>query len=442
MHSETMDPAAKAAEVARTVRGHKSSRWWRYLVAALAVLSVAGAVTWFFYPREVVHYWVSAPAKRGDLVLSATATGDLQPKRTVTIGAEISGMIKSVEVEANDHVKAGQVLLRFDTETLDNALEQAKASLAAARANQRRAQATVEATKVEYERTLALANKKMASQSELDQKRADKLRAVADLESAKASVARSRAEVAAAQTKLEKATITSPIDGVVLARNVEGGNTVTSTLQSPELFVLAEDLSQMVLDVAVDEADIGLVAPGQKAEFSVDAWPERTFAATVKTVSLSPTVTDNVVTYTAELTVDNSEGLLRPGMTATATITTGVHKNVLRVPNAALRFSPKTTSSDGGGPSLLPMHRRWGSGSRQQKPGHSVWVLRNGQPTRVNLETGRSDGRFTEVLGGDLSEGDRVVLAERSTPPPADGSKAPNGARPKSSAPQARGGGR
>jgi HlyD family secretion protein len=413
MNNEELNMASKAEEVARNLEHDKRGKWWRYLLGAIVLLGVAAAIGWFMYPTEETISYVTQPVERGNMTLTATATGDLQPKRTVTIGAEISGMINSVEVEANDHVEAGQILARFDTEALDNAIELAQASLDSAMAGQRRAQATLEAANIEYNRSKTLADKNMAPQAELDERKAAKLRAVADLESAKASVARARAELANAKTDLEKANITSPINGVVLARNVEGGNTVASSLQTPELFVLAEDLSQMELHISVDEADIGLVTVGQKAEFSVDAWPDRSFDAVVRTVSLSPTVTDNVVTYTAVLTVGNSEQLLRPGMTATATITTGVHEDILRVPNAALRFTPSVGEEQESGSSLIPMRGRDRSGSSGAGPGNRVFVLENGEPTPAQVRTGRSDGRFTEVLGSDLSEGTQVVLAAR-----------------------------
>jgi HlyD family secretion protein len=414
MPNADIDMASKAEEVARTIQQDKRGRWWRYALGILLFLGVTAITAWWMYPREQTVSYVTQLAARGDMTLTATATGDLQPKRTVAIGAELSGMIESVEVEANERVTTGQVLLRFDTESLDNALEQAQASLDSAKAGQRRAQATLDAAKIEYQRTETLAQKKMAPTSELDERKAARLRAVADLESARASVTRARAELDAAKTRLEKATITSPINGVVLARNVEGGNTVASSLQTPELFVLAEDLSQMELHISVDEADIGLVTEGQQAKFGVDAWPERRFDAVVRTVSLSPTVTDNVVTYIAILTVDNSEGLLRPGMTATATITTGVREDILQVPNAALRFTPTVGEPDEDGPSFIPMRGRGRRGGSAAAPGNTVWVLRDGVPASVQVRTGRSDGRYTEIIGGELAEGDSVVLAMRT----------------------------
>lgn len=414
MQNDPPDATQKAEELAKLIKKSKSGKKWRWIIGGVVLIAIAAAIYMAATAEPEARTWVSEPVMRGDLQLSATATGDLKPKRTVTIGAETSGQILSVEVEANDTVTKGQVLLRFDTEALDNQLLQANAALSSARANQRGAQATLEAATIDYDRTATLAEKKMASRSALDQKRAEKLRATASLEAGRASVARARAEVAAAKTQLGKATITSPIDGVVMTQNVEGGNTVASTLQTPELFVLAEDLSQMELHIEVDEADIGLVEPGQKATFNVDAWPKREFKAVVNTVSLSPTEEQSVVTYTVELSVDNSERLLRPGMTATATITTGVHKDVLLAPNAALRFTPPSEdgAEEGGGLSL----RRKRPEKTTVKAAKSVWILRDNEPAEIPVDTGPSDGKFTEITplkSANLNAGDAVILREK-----------------------------
>lgn len=434
----------KAAELARLIKRSRSSKKWRWLILGVILLGVGLLIYKSSTAEPEKPVWVTEPLGRGDMVLSATATGDLKPRRTVDIGAEISGQIKSVEVEANDQVTTGQVLLRFDTEDLDNALLQANASLASAQANRRGAQATLDAAEVDYERTATLAEKNMASKSSLDQKLAEKLRAVASLESAKASVSRAQSEVASAKTRLSKAVITSPIDGVVMAQTVESGNTVASSFSTPELFVLAEDLSQMTLHIEVDEADIGLVEPGQPAIFDVDAWPGREFEAEVRTVALSPTDDQGVVTYTVELSVDNSEGLLRPGMTATATITTGVHENIQRVPNAALRFSPPSgeeEKSSGGFTFGRPPRRGRGGDGMTQQAAKSVWVLRGEELVEVPVETGPSDGRFTEVApisAGELNDGDPIVLRQQmpGQKPPAE-RRAPEGEGPQKEREQA-----
>ena len=213
--------------------------------------------------------------------------------------------------------------------------------------------------------------------------------------------------------QLQKAVIISPIDGVVLVRNVEPGQTVASSLQAPELFVVAEDLSKMTLKIWVDEADIGVVQPEQTATFDVSAWPGREFEAVVGRLSLSPTTTNNVVTYAAELQVDNADGALRPGMTANANIVTGKREGVLKVPNAALRFRPEDDTASAGSPLVMAPRRRRpsGGGAAPAAGGRgSVYILKAGVSQEVQVRTGRSDGRFTEITQGELNEGDEVIV--------------------------------
>lgn len=341
------------------------------------------------------------------MLLTATATGNLEPKSEITVGAEISGLIEAVYVVENDRVQQGAVLARFDTEELQVNLQEAEARLALAKASVEEARATLAEATVDLRRKDELRQRGTASQSELDSAVAARDRAAARVTYAHATVSEAEAAVSMARTRLEKAVITSPINGVVLQRSVEPGNTVAANFQTPQLFILAEDLRQMELHVALDEADVGMVAAGQPATFTVDAWPDREFEATVLSVYLYPTVENNVVTYTTVLGVDNAEGLLKPGMTATATIRTGFREQVLRIPNAALRFTPPSTDEHRGLLSGPPgMHR----GSAGDAPGNSVWVLRDGQPQRLAIRARFTDGRFTELEGGELAEGEQVIV--------------------------------
>jgi len=373
---------------------------------ALAALVVTGAIAWWLWPVEQQTAWRTQVVDRGDMVLTATATGNLAPKREVSVGAEISGLIAEVLVSENDTVSQGDVLARFDTQELKVNLAQAEARLALAQASVAENRAGLEQAELDLRRTQEVVDRGLASAAELDSVRVAREQATARLASARAAVREAEAAVSVAQTRLDKAIITSPIDGVVLERNVEPGNAVAANFQTPQLFLLAEDLRSMELQVSLDEADVGLVAPGQPATFSVDAWPDETFAAEVLKVYLYPTVENNVVTYTALLTADNEDGRLRPGMTATATITTGDRKQVLRVPNVALRFTPPSDEQRGG-ITLGPP----GMGRREEadKPGNTVWVLRAGKPERVIIRTGHTDGRYTEVLSDEIAEGDEVI---------------------------------
>jgi HlyD family secretion protein len=408
------NPAAESAtsksdDVRRTLQSSRTRGRLRWILTAVVLIAAAAtAAWWFFSDDDEGTSYHTATADRGDIVLSATATGSLEPKRKVTVGAEISGLIEEVMVEQNDRVTQGQPLARIDTTRLENSLAQAEANLAQARAGLQQAKASLEEAELEEERAKALFEKGSTSKQTLQQARAARKRAEAQVESSRASIAQARASVKLQRTDLRKATIYSPVDGVVLARKVEPGNTVAASLQTPELFVLAEDLSDMELHVGIDEADISLVEAGQSGTFTVDAWPDQTFEATVELVALNPTVTNNVVTYTAELDVDNTERRLRPGMTATVTIQTGRRDDVLRVPNTALRFLPPEPDQQGGFRLGPPRD------DERQPDSDTVYRLVDGKPQKVHVETGRSDGKHTEIRGGDLKADDTVVTGIRS----------------------------
>jgi len=419
----------KTQEVRAAVKGTHGRRKW-ILISTVVLALGAAAAAWFLWgSKEAPKSWRTAGVDRGDIVTTATATGNLQPGSQIAIGAEVSGRIQSVEVDFNAKVTQGQVLARFETEDLDNAVKQAGLSLDAAKADVQRANATYEEARADEARLKQLAAGGAASRSQLTGARAATLRASADVYRSRANLHLAEAKVENARNDRDKAVITSPVNGVVLERKVEPGNTVAASLQSPELFVVAEDLSKMELHIAIDEADVGQVQAGQKATFTVDAWPEETFPATVEIIHLSPTVAGNVVTYTAVLTVDNSRELLRPGMTALATITTDTRSDVLRVPSAALRYQPARAEQSAGF-SLIPTRPRGGGGGQNSRraggPGSTLWVLRDGQPQRIAVKLGRTDGRFTEVLEGELTEGDKVITGEDdpNSPAPAKSSGA------------------
>lgn len=395
-----------AAQVHSMLRAEQGRNRSGRAATALSVLAVLALLLWWWWwPQDKTVQWQTHVLDRSDMELTATATGNLQPKSEVTVGAEISGLVREVLVKENDQVSKGDVLARFDTEELRVALEQTEAHLALAHASVEEAQATVEEADADARRIATLVERKLASAAQHDGAKASSKRAQARLTYARAAVREAKAAVSQTRTRLDKAVITAPITGVVLRRSVEPGTTVAASFQTPQLFLLAEDLREMELHVALDEADVGMVKAGQSAVFAVDAWPSRQFEAEVLSVYLYPSTENNVVTYTTVLGVDNSESLLQPGMTATATITTGVRKLALRVPNAALRFSPPTDSSAGGmfGPP-------GGSAAQDEGSSNVVWILRNSQPQRVLLRVGSSDGRFTEVLSDELREGEEVLI--------------------------------
>lgn len=391
-----------------------SRKKWLWL--AIAALVVAGSLTWLLGTREAVPAYLIEPAVRGDLTVIVTATGSVQPVNKVEVSSELSGTIRKVLVDFNSLVVPGQVLAELDTEKLAATVENSRAKLNAAVAQVALAEATVAETQRVYERRTTLAAKQFATEHELQAAQAAFRRALASLESAKAEVGVARADLKVNETNITKATIRSPIRGIVLTRNVDPGQTVAVSLQAPILFTIAEDLRQMELQVDVDEADVGRLGIGQKATFSVDAYPDRKFPAQIRDVRFGSEIVQGVVTYKAVLMIDNAELLLRPGMTATAEIVVQEVQNALLVPNAALRFAPAPSEakqqSDGFLRRLLPRMPAFRPASRQEETGanRTVWLLRSGEPHAVAVVTGATDGRYTEVLEGKISQDDPVIV--------------------------------
>jgi HlyD family secretion protein len=401
--------------------------WWRrsmvWIGLAIALVMAAGVYYWQSNAKSsAAPVFVTEPANKGSLTLSVTANGTLQPTTSVNIGSELSGTVLRVLVDVNDKVKKGQVLVELDTAKLSDQVARSRAALSAANARVRQAAATVKEARgnlARLEEVARLSGGKVPSQAELDSGRAVLERALADELSAQSSVAEARAAAATDETNLSKASIRSPIDGVVLTRSVDPGNAVAASLQAVTLFTLAEDLRKLRLQVNVDEADVGAVKVGQKASFTVSAYPSRKYPAKIYRVAYGSTITENVVTYITYLEVDNSDLSLRPGMTASATITATERQDVLLVPNTSLRFTPSlgagAKAKGGIVSSLLP---RMPQGARKTAggsgPAKQVWVLRDGAAVAVNVSTGISDGRMTEVSGGELQAGMLVITDQRA----------------------------
>lgn len=429
-------PAASAPANLNALLGDdQPARWWQrpsLWMGVAAVLVVAG---WFYYwqaqkQTSAAPVYVTEALRKGNLTLTVSANGTLQPTRAVNIGSELSGTVKRVMVDVNDRVKTGQVLVELDTAKLNDQVLRSRAALAASQAQLAQAQATVkeaQANLARFEEVARLSGGKVPSAAELDTARAAVERALAAEASARANVASARATLATDETNLSKASIRSPIDGVVLSRSVDPGNAVAASLQAVTLFSVAENLSQLRLDVNVDEADVGSVTTGQKASFTVSAYPARRYPATINRVAFGSTKTDNVVTYVTTLDVDNTDLSLRPGMTAAATIVATERNGVLLVPNTALRFSP-TTAGNGAAaaPSssilskMMPRMPRSTTPRRATEtnggaPGlRQIWVLKDGQAVAQEVKTGISDGRHTEVSGEGLSEGLAIITDQRN----------------------------
>lgn len=400
---------------------NRAADWSRFfpsswVFTAIGVALVGSLSYWYFGGTGAAAItYTTQTVMRGDVTVNVRATGTIQPTDQVEISSELSGMMRSVYVDYNDIVKKGQVLAELDTEALDAQIASSRAALAAREARVSELQATVAETNAAHNRAKTLREKEFLSAAGLEQARAAYIRAVASLGSARADVQTARADLKAKQTNLGKATIRSPISGIVLDRNVEPGQTVASSLQAPVLFKLAQDLKRMQLEVDIDEADVSQVQKGNNATFWVEGFPDKTFPAQITTVRYSSETVAGVVTYKAILTIDNSELLLRPGMSATADIRVEEVKDALLVPNAALRFEPPAaTNGDSRSwlQQLMPRGpgRRTNQVSKSPGTGKSVWVLVNDQTEERSIKTGVSDGTNTVVTEGELKAGDKVVI--------------------------------
>jgi HlyD family secretion protein len=326
----------------------------RWLLPAIVVAVLLAAAWWYAGHRgdaQASAYRTEA-VERGEIRTAISATGTLSATATVDVGTQVSGTLQSVEVDFNDKVTAGQVIARIDPSTLQARLEQASATLSTSRAGLAEAQATARNAEADYSRKASLLQKQLIARTDADTALAARDQARARIASANAQIRQQQANVNSARLDLEKTVIRSPVDGVVLERAVEAGQTVAASLQTPVLFKIAGDLRRMEIVLAIDEADIGQVREGQTARFTVDAFPERNFSGRVKQVRLAATNTANVITYPVVVEVDNPDQVLLPGMTANAEIEISRKANVLSVPNAALRFRPAEESNGGGPPGM------------------------------------------------------------------------------------------
>ena len=365
------------------------------LLAVAALVSVGGSAYAFYNSRETeaVPTLVTAPVTRGAIVDAVSATGTLQAVTSVQVGTQVSGTIESLAADYNSIVKRGQVLARLDRSLFQTQVDQNRANLVRAEADVDRLRVALEDAKTKLSRADTLSQRQLLPQSELDAAAVNVRSAEAQVRSAQAQVTQARAALRQSEVNLENTVITAPIDGIVLSRDVDVGQTVAASMQAPTLFVLAADLTKMQVLASLDESDIGRIADGQKVPFTVDAYPGRIFEGVVSQIRLQPQTVQNVVTYSVVIDAPNHDLTLKPGMTANVTIEVARRDDSLRVPAAALRFTPEGQSGKG----------------------LQVWRSDHGVLTPVPVKAGLSDGQFTEVVEGNLAVGDTLAVRQ-STP--------------------------
>ncbi|MGI5864269.1 MAG: efflux RND transporter periplasmic adaptor subunit [Myxococcales bacterium] len=413
-------------------------------VAAVAAVGIgAGLVLGLQSGKKELDQFETAPIKRGRLAAWVTATGTISPRVTVQVGSQVSGRIQELFADFNSRVTKGQLIARIDPQLFETEVAQARANLVSAQAAVKGAEAQLADAKRQFQRSSSLAERKLVAQADADSALAAMESAEANLAANKAKLEQARAALERAQTNLAYTKIYSPIDGVVISRDVDVGQTVAASLQAPTLFTIAEDLRKMEVHTSVAESDVGRLAPGMKVEFTVDAFPGERFAGVVKEVRYSPTTVQNVVTYDAVVSVENPELKLRPGMTADVSFLVDEQDDVLMVPNAALRFRPpeeylakaRAQLEQGGegaasdGKANAERRAERAASGRGKRP---LWRLGpDGKPQAVRVEIGISDGRNTAVSGPGLKEGDLVITgtagAEPATPAPSSGQRRPPG---------------
>ncbi|MCM5569254.1 efflux RND transporter periplasmic adaptor subunit [Burkholderiaceae bacterium FT117] len=408
------------------------------LILGAAVLAAGGA--WWFTKNggEVAPQYRTASVERGQIVATISASGTINPVGSVSVGSQISGQLREVLVDFNSEVRAGQVLARIDPETFRHRLAQAEADLLATRAQVAVQQAQIEARRAELarvevnldesrrdlDRKRDLAQRGFISTAEVDRAaalvraqqqelaagRAAIEVAIAQRRNTEAVVRQREAAVAAARVDLDRTVIRSPVDGVVIKRSVDAGQTVAASLQAPELFVIARNLRDMQVDTSIDETDIGRIEVGQKASFTVDAHPGRRFEGTVSQLRMAATNVQNVITYNVIVTFSNAEGLLLPGMTANVRVVAERRDEVLKVPNAALRLRiPGLTDRDTAEAGQGARSGATGQGGARGRSAR-LWLLENGEPRSIEVRTGLGDGSSTEVHSPELAEGAQVIV--------------------------------
>jgi len=380
----------------------------KILIGIIILIIIAAGVFVLFRDKEPEIKFRTINVSKGDIREIVTASGTVNAVTTVLVGTQVSGTIKHIYVDFNSQVKKDQLIVQIDPAIFEAQVEQARANLLSARANLEKADAALVDAKRTFDRTKELYQRNLIARSELDTAETNHETSKAQVEVAKAQIVQTEAALKLAETNLKYTRIVSPVDGIVVSRNVDVGQTVAASFQTPTLFTIAQDLTKMQINTNVDEADIGKIKMGQPVEFNVDAYPEIIFNGKVWQIRIAPITVQNVVTYDVVIKMDNPELKLKPGMTANVSILTAVKKDILKIPNAAMRFRPSDKNK-----------------VNAQQKGFGVWQLVNGEPNRIPVSAGISDGSFTEVISGDIREGQEIIIESldesKGTSPPVSG---------------------
>lgn len=361
--------------------------------ALIAVVFVSGFA--FYFNKHRDSGYITVPAKVDTIVEAVEASGTVNPVNTVDIGSQVSGMIKDIYVDYNSKVTKGQLLAQIDPSLFQAQVDKARGDLEAARSNKAKIQAMLVYDKKNYERYKRLYEKNYVAKSDLDLAEATYKSDLAQIAAAQGTINQAQATLNNNLTNLRYTKIVSPVDGIVVSRAVDVGQAVAASFQTPTLFQVAQDLTNMQIEVNVSEADIGKIKKGQEVEYTLDGYADSVFHGKVTEVRIAPTTVSNVVTYTVIVDVDNKDQKMIPGMTANASIITNKSENVICVPTDALKFTPKEITG----------------GKKYKEQG--LWILRNNKPTRISIETGAKDSDRTEIISKELKENDRVIISKK-----------------------------
>lgn len=390
----------------------------KYLVITALIIAIAGIAGFFFYKRTPEISYKTAKIERGSIVSTVAATGNLSAVTTVQVGTQVSGTIQKLYVDFNSRVKKGQAIAVIDPSLFNASVEQAQGNYLTADANLQKAKVTLADAERTYKRNKQLLAEGIISQGDYDVAETALQSAKASVKAAEGSLAQTRGSLMQSRTNLSYSVIRSPVDGVVISRAVDVGQTVAASFQTPTLFTIAQDLTKMQIEVSVDEADISRIQLHQQAQFTVDSYPEQTFRGKVVQIRSAPVITQNVVTYVVVVNVDNSDLKLKPGMTANVSVEVAKKDDVLKLPPAALRFKPKLKSDDAKGTGMKASGQRPGGGGGQRGGGkareksQTVYLLKEGKPVATAVKTGIANNSSIELIESDLKEGDDVIIEQ------------------------------